>query len=283
MTNKAKSVLLIGGSAVGKTHYGGQLLCRLQQRDCRLRMRGAAESLAPFEEVLHCLCKGITAGHTSASYQSVILPVELAGDREVDLIWPDYSGEQIKEILEQRRLSLSWRQRLLESDGWIFFIRLDQIRSYEDILSRPTRDLQARSSSAEATDFHWSDQAKFIELLQFFLFAKGVRTAMRVHLPALCIVLSCWDEISSVKEGTQPHELMKDRMPLFSDYISSNWISGQCCVFGLSSLGKRLDKEKPDEGYLARGPEEFGYVIQPDGTPSTDLTLPVFKTIDMAS
>ena len=47
-----KSILLIGESGVGKSHYGAQLLKRLMQENGRIRMHGAATNLEPFETVM---------------------------------------------------------------------------------------------------------------------------------------------------------------------------------------------------------------------------------------
>lgn len=47
MSFSDNSILLIGESDVGKTHYGAQLLKRLMKRDGQLRMNGAATNLEP--------------------------------------------------------------------------------------------------------------------------------------------------------------------------------------------------------------------------------------------
>jgi len=48
-------------------------------------------------------------------------------------------------------------------------------------------------------------------------------------------------------------------------------------------LGKALDEKEPDKDYLDGGPEDFGYIILPDGSQSSDLTLPVSKTMELMS
>lgn len=44
---------------------------------------------------------------------------------------------------------------------------------------------------------------------------------------------------------------------------------------GLSALEKALSKTESNEEYATRGPEEFGYVILPDGKKDKDITLPI--------
>ena len=100
-----KSILLIGESDVGKSHYGGQLLKRLMQEDGRIRMDGAATNLEPFEAVMASLDEGLSAGHTATTtYHESRWPIIDDEGRKADLIWPDYGGEQIKNIIDERRL-----------------------------------------------------------------------------------------------------------------------------------------------------------------------------------
>ena len=44
---------------------------------------------------------------------------------------------------------------------------------------------------------------------------------------------------------------------------------------GLSALGRALSMEEADEEFAIRGPEDFGYVVLPDGKQSPDITLPI--------
>lgn len=57
-------VLLIGESNSGKTHYGAQLLGRLQMRRGALRMIGAP-SLGAYQAALQRLNNGLAAEHTA--------------------------------------------------------------------------------------------------------------------------------------------------------------------------------------------------------------------------
>src|SRR5688500_829647 len=98
-------------------------------------------------------------------YHEVILPVATAGGSPFELVFPDYSGEQIKAMMEQRHISKDWQGRLEESGAWLLFIRLELIRAYEDILSRPALPV-SKGVVPSTDDFKWSDQAYYVELLQ---------------------------------------------------------------------------------------------------------------------
>ena len=60
-------IVLIGESGAGKSHYGAQLLLRLNQQRDALKMRGAATNLSAYEGVIDALNEGRSAEHTATS------------------------------------------------------------------------------------------------------------------------------------------------------------------------------------------------------------------------
>ena len=269
MSSSDNSILLIGESDVGKTHYGAQLLKRLMKRDGQLRMNGAATNIEPFEAVMDCLDEGRAAGHTATStYIDSVWPIVDAQGRSAELIWPDYGGEQIKTISDTRRVPAAWQSRVVSAPAWLLLIRLQKTRITADIFSRPLHDLPG--TNTENHDVQISDQARLIELLQILLYIRGTVSPKPLASPRLCVLLSCWDELG-VEEA--PPELLKSRLPMLSSFIHSTWAKPS--VLGLSALGQALSPRDPNDEYSIRGPEQFGYVVLPDGQHSPDLTLPI--------
>lgn len=302
------SLLLIGGTRTGKTHFGGQLLRRLQQENGELRMVGTPSDLTVFKEVCACLSEGRSAPHTpTAVYRESLWQVRsVTSPLETDLIWPDYAGEQIGRIVSSRRVPDAWVKRIRDADGWLLFIRLSAVRKPEDVLSRPrTRERMEAAIGASSPDAeelavdgnaqepdsdpsqsqpqagatptvacNLLDQARLLELLQSLLFAKQVSLQSPVRSPALMVVLSCWDELGA-PDKTKPADLLAEKLPLLAQFIKANWAEGSADVIGLSALGKRLLEDTPDEGYINNGPERHGWCVLPDGEVSSDLTLPV--------
>lgn len=269
------SVLLVGGHDTGKTHYGGQLLGRLQLDKGTLRLRGTPESLVPFQNVLDCLAQGRAADHTPAdTYEEVILPLATPAG-PVDVVWPDYGGEQVRQVLEQRRVSEEWAARIAHSNAWILFVRPTALQTRDDIFTRPLHEISEGAGPPPSGD--WSSQAWFVELLQIFLHIRRTGVLETARQPFLVIILSCWDEVDPDHQKLGPPALLTKLMPLFADFVKALWVEGSWTVFGLSSLSKPLsDKEgNEDEQYIERGPESFGYVVHPDGTDSPDLTAPL--------
>lgn len=271
------SILLLGESNSGKTHYGAQLLGRLMMRQGVLRMNGAAPTLGPFETALQSLNDGLAAGHTAqATHHDSHWPVIDTSGRAADLYWPDYGGEQVKEILELRRIPPRWRTRAQESDAWIVLVRPGAARPAKDIFSRRLADLRGRRDTP--TTFRLSDQARIVELLQMLLYARGVGLKTPLATPALTLLLSCWDELGFA-DRTQPADVLRERFPMLHDFATSNWCSEALTIMGLSALGRALSAELADNDYVVQGPEAFGYVVHSDGTSDTDLTQPIAQRL----
>ena len=269
MSTASTSILLVGESGVGKTHYGAQLLKRLMKGDGRLRMNGAATNLEPFEAALESLNEGKAAGHTATStYVDSVWPVSDGGDHRAEMVWPDYGGEQIRNIITARRVPNSWGTRVREAAAWLLMIRLQQTRLEDDIFSRPLADL--RGSSIENREVQVSDQARLIELLQMLTFISGATEQRPLKRPHLGILLTCWDELRS--EET-PSETLRARLPMLWAFVHSNWRSPS--IVGLSALERSLSPRDRDMEYVSQGPEHFGYVVEPDGSKSPDLTIPI--------
>ena len=268
-----RSILLIGESDVGKTHYGGQLLKRLMHEDGQIRMDGAAENLEPFEAVMASLDAGVSADHTAtAIYHESRWPIVDDEGRRAHLIWPDYGGEQIKKIVDERRLPHVWLNRIRQSLAWLLLIRLQKTRADDDIFSRPLSCL--KGSRRESLEKRMSDQARLIELLQMLLYARSTADKRLARVPFLVVLLTCWDEMESVD---RPIDVLHQRLPMLGDFVQSNWEDSR--ILGLSALGRALDQEDPDEEYVIQGSEQFGYVVLEDGIRSSDLTLPIQELV----
>jgi hypothetical protein len=270
-----QTILLIGESGVGKTHYGAQLLNRLMNEECQLRMDGAASNLEPFENALECLANGRAADHTPISiYTNSSWPIIDREKRKTDLVWPDYGGEQIKKIIETRHIPASWKSRAEEANAWMLMLRLQKLSLADDIFSRPSStenpSLPELDEASVSTNLRISDQARLIELLQMLVYVRQANFDEPLLKPRLVILLSCWDELG---EADLPLAELRKRMPMFCNFVESNWKS--VIVFGLSALGRRLDPKGSDTEYAQRGPEKFGFVVAPDGARSPDLTLPI--------
>ncbi|HEU5375796.1 MAG TPA: hypothetical protein VFV38_10185 [Ktedonobacteraceae bacterium] len=281
--NKHNHLLILGEYATGKTTYGGQLYERLKARTGSLRLHSAPQNISPFSDPLRRLAQGTSPMHTPISaYDEVILSVSMPDGRIVELIWPDYGGEQITSIMRTQHIHENWLKRLSESNSWLLFIRLNNLTIYETFLTESigVNSIAQVNEQKEEPNQSWSSVAALIELLQMSLYAKGVGTIERVVTPSLLIFLSCWDEMDEDDQAQIPARLLQTRLPLFYEFIATTWKPERFAIWGLSSTGVRLDSDQSNEAYLDDGPQQFGYVILPDGTHQKDLTLPLLKLME---
>jgi hypothetical protein len=265
------TILLVGESNVGKTHYGAQFLKRLMVKACALKMSGAPTNLEAFNTALSCLTEGKSTDHTPANtYVESVWPITDEAGRYAELIWPDYGGEQVRNLVTQRRIPAAWRERVLEATDWVLLIRLHSLRSEDDLFSRPLQSFAAAEPEGEEVAYEPSDQARTVELLQMLLYLAQLHLDQPLRKPRLTILLSCWDELET---SELPADLLATRLPMLWSFVRSNWMSPT--VIGLSALERALSKTDADMEYAIRGPEEFGYVVLPNGEKNTDITLPI--------
>lgn len=271
MPEATLKIAVFGESNVGKSHFGAQLIGRLNAETGALRMRGAAADLGAFEEVAQSLSSGVPGAHTSAgTYTETLLPVQSDGTA-IDLNWPDYAGEQVSQLLHERRVPTSWQQRVETADGWILIVRPKHVPLGHDIFSKPLSDLQASRSGGTV---ECSPQARLVELLQMLAYTSRARTGRRK--PALAVLLSCWDELEE-PQGTTPSDVLGKNLPMLADYIRNNWSEQRRIVLGLSATGVALTKASPNQDFIYKGAEAMGWVVDADGQHSPDLTLPIAR------
>jgi hypothetical protein len=270
-------IVLLGGPNSGKTHYAGQLYGRLQRNPGSLKLRqesGPPKDLSALEEVLRSLEDGHAAGHTpTETWSEILLPLVDGEGNQLDLRWPDYGGEQLKQVFENREVAESWRSRLAKADGWILLIRLQSEKTYPDALeklvNRTGKKVEAVTKSRD-----WDANAYWVELLQILLHAAELGTVSRIGTPRLVVLLSCYDELNP--QEMAPRELLAKHLPLVSSFLESNWQSDALTIWGLSALGCPLDGKSENDEFIDNGPETQGWVVPPLGNETnSDLTEPL--------
>jgi len=273
MQDNHTQILIIGGHDVGKTHFGGQIYGRLQTRDNFYQITSAPENITIFKEVLDNLNEGKSSGHTNVAANEV-LALELKGrdQRETTLSFPDYGGEQVDHIVSDRRVNKIWTEQLSKSDSWMLFIRPDKIHPVEDIVTRGIPDqevLKKRKGSTEPLVL--SPSAHFVELLQILNYSRQI-TARSKKRPRLMVALSCWDLVADGDREKLPAEVLRLKLPGLADFLESVWGIDHT-VIGLSSTEKTLSDTKADADFVKKGPEHFGFFVNPVGETEKDLTL----------
>lgn len=277
-SNDEIRIALFGESDHGKSHYGAQLLSRIETEKSELKLRTASVDLSAYDDVRKKLNSGLLAEHTpSGMYKDNLWPVVDGKGRALDLTWPDYAGEQVKQVIEGRTMNQEWLERTQGADGWMLVVRPQLAKLDEDVFSKPLASLGRASASSGAKPKR-STQARLVELLQMLVHARGLRD--RTGLPPLVLLLSCWDELK-LSKGTTPSQVIESHMPLLASYVRCIW-ADRVSVLGLSALGVELNDKVPNEEFVDNGPENFGFVVKADGEEDSDLTIPLVRLADMS-
>lgn len=294
---------MLGGANTGKSTFLVQLYGRMAARMGRLVIRGAPADLRPISDGLQRLASGIPLEHTHTSADHLMqhLPAATHDGRSVDFNIPEYAGETLDDIVRSHRIPDYWRPLIAESDQWLLFVRLEQFGQLPELLSRPIEETEAVLSSAalspheevaaaeaprqSATANDGDDEVaaavagytelpldmRLVELLQMLLHERGARPRGGVSKPFLSVLLSCWDELD-FPDQSSPASAAKERIPLLYSYVRSAWREDAVEFLGLSSQGRRLTADAPDEDFVDVGPERQGYVVAGADDRDPDLT-----------
>lgn len=271
------NVVLLGGPNSGKTHYAGQLYGRFKRNPGVLQLRsdaGIPSDLSLFEEVLRCLENGNAASHTpTETWDEIRLPLIDNSQNAFDLLWPDYGGEQLKKVFEDRSVNQTWQGQLAGATGWLLMIRLNSEVVYNDALEKLSTNHEKGSTQGERSA-RWDANAYWVEKLQILLHVAKLGTMRPLENPRLAVLLSCYDEISDTS-GT-PMEVLNERLPFLASFIRNNWMHEQCSVWGLSALGQELTPSSNVDKFMDEGPEFQGWVVSPNGGDrNMDICLPI--------
>lgn len=116
-----KNILVIGMSKTGKTHFGGQLYGRLKTSENKYRLQETPNDLSLFQDILDNLNQGLEGKHTDSKlHETIVLPIISDTGDEIDLIYPDYGGEQLRGMIELRKINNIWEQQIADSTHWFY-------------------------------------------------------------------------------------------------------------------------------------------------------------------
>ncbi|MVM29272.1 hypothetical protein GO755_04450 [Spirosoma sp. HMF4905] len=268
-------VLIIGKPGTSKTTFLAQLFNVLQGGNSRMKLLdGMPENIMAIDDARRRLAKGINTKPTPAD-DNKILQLKLLLDGNIfELEFPDYGGEQVRDIIHDRQLGRHWVRMSQASNQWILFIRLHDHAEPLDVLTKSIHEVELSSHQTDSQSTFptksINESVELIELLQMLLAVRNVGIRHRIKAPKLKTVITLWDELQT---DLLPEEVLKNRYPLFMQYISSNWANDFYEVWGLSAQGFSLAIEENRDKYLDFGPQEYAYVVRPTGEHANDLSL----------
>ena len=262
-----RRVLLLGESKTGKTHLAGQVYGRIRAGKSVFSFRAQPRSLKLLEEVMDSLTNGRSAAHTPAGQYGEI-EFDLTDDRgdHLALVWPDYAGEQVTDIVARRSLSPEWARRIEHADRLMLLVRpTESVTRKSALFSEPTT---GETDGGRRRSDRMPAQMRMVELLQI---VEHARSSVGKSLPDLDVLLTCADELDVIEN---PAAALSKHMPMLGAFIASHWGADTVRHWAISALGRPLREDATDEEFADAGPEEQGWVIGPDGSRSDDITRP---------
>ncbi len=273
-------LLLMGYSQSGKTGYGTQVYGRILAQKSSLKFRGQPESLKLFQMALEAYERGEKPPRTTSAYDSMTLPLLNRHGQSIDLVLPDYDGEQLTRMIRDRAIEGNWISGFQESSAWMLFIRPSAINEPTTTMDAPpvAKEMKNPKPQAEinAPDNvnlrRLSSQIEMIELLQMWWWVRAGFAPIGTTSPRLAIMLSCFDEVNT---ELTPEFYFKQLCPLLEQFIRTVWADSAMRVYGLSSQGGSLDDPNFQHTFREAGAEKSGFLVLPNGEQKSDLTLPI--------
>lgn len=268
------SIIIVGQPGTSKTTYLSQLVLQVESKKKAIKFRNKPDDLSILRDAISQLRNGEEVQVTPSENNEVIkLPLLMDGN-EIDLVCPDYAGEQISDILKERKINTKWMDLIVKSDGWIIFIRPALLSVSYDISTKSIQEAEPVKQPIN-TEFKISDQSNLIELLQILRHYKKCTVQQESKTPKLLVAFTCWDELD---EKVSPIEYVQKQLPLFYEYIANNWNKDSFSFAGLSAQGGKIAEVK--ENYEIYGPEESAYIVEQNGGDNVyDLSLLLTKVL----
>lgn len=266
----SQSILIIGKPSTSKSSFLGQLYTLIESEQGQVRLWKTPDDLSAVQSIArnHADGKEAEATPPTANHE-LVLPLQI-DQRVIELHYPDYGGEQIEQMLQNRSITEPWLTLIKQADDWLLFIRPLLLYTPFDLTTKPASEANPEKPVARTTKHRFSDQTELIELLQMFLDIRQQSIRELVQLPRLSVVITCWDELSLGSEKPLPY--LQKKMPLLAQYIDTNWATDAWQCVGLSAQGFSLKDPDNQEKYRNDGPEKYPYVVNASGVEVHDLT-----------
>lgn len=205
--------------------------------------------------------------------QAIALSLLNRQSENITLEFPDLSGETFQYQYEKREAKKEHFNLVKNCSSVILFIHPDMIKQpclISEVPARVRKDKDVKVNTDIKPRNPKEDdptQVQLVELLQFITY---IRSDQEVRL---CIIISAWDLIESVKLGSKPEIVVKEKMPLLWQYVKSNLEPFNITYYGMSAQGGKL--EERDKLLKATNPCDRINIIDNDGNKSHDITLPI--------
>lgn len=299
MANLESKFFIVGLPEAGKTTFLAALwhVVNSQEITGSLQIERLAGEMAHLNKIRDAWISVAPIERTKVSHnQSVSMLLEDANKDFVgEITFPDLSGESFRSQWIDRQMQKEHADLIRRSAGGLIMINPQCVK--EAVLIQDVRNhvkkLQAYSEnpttvksvdvddqeqiSGDGVDETLYDaknsptQVQLVELLQFIA---EINTVQPIPL---AVVISAWD---CIRGDTSPAIWTDERLPLFSQYLSSNVETFSTKYYGISAQGGDLKEAERLRSYEA--PSERIKVIE-NGSPSHhDISAPIKWLMEQA-
>lgn len=184
------------------------------------------------------------------------------GHDELEVEFPDLSGETFQNIYEKREMSIELEQKINDSDAILYFVNVEDIHVPEFISELPSQFREGESPVK--TRIPCEDdptQVQIIDLLQVIL---GIKKKIN-----LGIIFSAWDLVDKDEQAEVVAYLQKNLNMLWQ-YLHSNKNIISAKIWGVSAIGGKIEDE--DELLEYEEPIQRIKIVNDRGEVSNDLT-----------
>jgi GTPase SAR1 family protein len=156
------SILIVGQPASGKTTFIAQFLTRVKKRKSSIKLIKIPENIKAITNAIKRLSMGEEPEATPADQNvELVIPINVDG-KNIDLVFPDYGGEQVNDLIELMEINENWQKLVTCSDRWIHFIRPHEITPEYDLSISSYEQIDAKKSKVFSGP-GLSNQSKFID------------------------------------------------------------------------------------------------------------------------
>lgn len=234
-------IFIMGAPNAGKSTFLGALWSSINQKEVQTaltlkKMIGESQYLYRLEQKW---LKVEQLERTAIGQEKEKLSVLLTnGTDDLEMEFPDLSGETFQNIYENREVSFELRDKISAADAILYFINVEDIHSLEFIseispeLRQDEKDVKERKPCVDDPT-----QVQVIDLIQIVLEIRKKRTKIG-------IVFSAWDLVET-SEQNDVRAFLKNRMNMLWQYLESNKCKIDTRIWGVSAFGGKIeDAEK---------------------------------------
>ncbi len=197
---------------------------------------------------------------------------------EIELSFPDLSGEAYRIMWEMRKCTSDVNSTLQEGGSLLLFVHANRIKRplwiTEERQQMETLGLEVADEGRQELSWQPSISPTQVTLVDIIQLMQG---APLDYTPAkIAIGLSAWDTVA--EEGRRPDEFLRTELPLLSQYLLSFFGPDRFRVYGVSAQGDEIEEMtaplRPKAAALRAKdvPSERIIMVDQHGNRSNDLT-----------